>query len=74
MHKDKYLEMHNSIIQSVISQEKLKLFRLAVCHESIHSYLIGIRLPILQLQNTATYVAEFSTILDSFLLTPQALL
>ena len=25
LHKDKYLEIHNSIIQSVISQEGLKL-------------------------------------------------
>ena len=43
MHKDKYLEIRNSIIQSVISQEGLKLH--AYNSLQIYSYLIAIRLP-----------------------------
>ena len=34
MHKDKYLEIHNLIIQSVISQEALKS-QACNCHRSI---------------------------------------
>ena len=41
-HKDKYLEIRNSIIQSVISEEGLKLY--AYNFLQIYSYLIAIRL------------------------------
>ena len=43
MHKDKYLEIRNSIIQSVISQEGLKLHAYNLLQ--IYNYLIAIRLP-----------------------------
>ena len=46
MHKDKYLEIHNSIIHSVISQESLKLH--AYNSLQMYSYLIAIRLPTAQ--------------------------
>ena len=42
-HKDKYLEICNSIIQSVISREGLKLHAYNLLQ--IYSYLIAIRLP-----------------------------
>ena len=45
-HKDKYLEIRNSIIQSVISREGLKLH--AYNSLQIYSYLIAIRLPTAQ--------------------------
>ena len=45
-HKDKYLEVHNSIIQSVISQEGSKLH--AYISLQIYSYLIAIKLPTAQ--------------------------
>ena len=45
-HKDKYLEILNSIIQSVISREGLKLH--AYNSLQIYSYLIVIRLPTTQ--------------------------
>ena len=45
-HKDKYLEICNSIIQSVISREGLKLH--AYNSLQIYSYLIAIRLPTAQ--------------------------
>ena len=45
-HKDKYLEIRNSIIQSVISREGLKLH--AYNSLQIYSYLIAIRLPTVQ--------------------------
>ena len=45
-HKDKYLEIHNSIIQSAISQEGSKLH--AYNSLQIYSYLIAIRLPTAQ--------------------------
>ena len=41
-HKDKYLEIRNSIIQSVISREGLKLQAYNLLQ--IYSYLIAIRL------------------------------
>ena len=46
MHKDKYWEIRNSIIQSVISREGLKLH--AYNSLQIYSYLIAIRLPTAQ--------------------------
>ena len=46
MHKDKYLEIRNSIIQSVISREGSKLH--AYNSLQIYSYLIAIRLPTAQ--------------------------
>ena len=46
MHKDKYLEIRNSIIQSAISREGLKLH--AYNSLQIYSYLIAVRLPIAQ--------------------------
>ena len=42
-YKDKYLEIHNSIIQSVISREGSKLH--AYNSLQIYSYIIAIRLP-----------------------------
>ena len=45
-HKDKYLEIRNSIIQSVISREGLKLHAYNLLQ--IYSYLIAIRLPTTQ--------------------------
>ena len=42
-HKEKYLEIRNSIIQSVISPEGLKLHAYNLLQ--IYSYLIAIRLP-----------------------------
>ena len=45
-HKDKYLEIRNSIIQSVISREGLKLHAYNLLQ--IYSYLIAIRLPTAQ--------------------------
>ena len=66
-HKYKYLEIHNSIIQSIISRESLKLHAynlLQIC-----SYLIAIRLPTLYAQLT-----DFPAILDCILSTPQALI
>ena len=45
-HKDKYLEIRNSIIQSVISREGSKLH--AYNSLQIYSYLIAIRLPTAQ--------------------------
>ena len=66
-HKDKYLEIRNSIIQSVISREGLKLH--AYNSLQIYSYLIAIRLPTAQ-----STLADFPAILDCFLSTPQALL
>ena len=45
-HKDKYLEIRNSIIQNVISREGLKLH--AYNSLQIYSYLIAIRLPTAQ--------------------------
>ena len=45
-HKHKYSEIHNSIIQSVISQEGSKLHAYNLLQ--IYSYLITIRLPIAQ--------------------------
>ena len=67
MHEDKYLEIRNSIIQSVISQEGLKLH--AYNSLQIYSYLIAIRLP-----TTQSQLADFPAILDGFLSTPQALI
>ena len=64
MHKDEYLEICGSIIQSVISLESLKLQ--AYNLPQIHSYSRSINLPTAQ-------VAKFPTILDSFLSTSQAL-
>ena len=46
MHKDKYLEIHNLIIQSVLSQDGLKLQVYNLLQ--IYSYLIAIRLPTAQ--------------------------
>ena len=46
MHKDKYLEIRNLIIQNVISREGLKLH--AYNLPQIISYLIAIRLPTAQ--------------------------
>ena len=46
MHKDKYLEIPNSIIQSIISQEGLKMHAYNLLQ--IYSYLIAIRLPTAQ--------------------------
>ena len=43
MHKDKYLEIRNSITQSVISREGLKLHAYNLLQ--IYSYLLAIRLP-----------------------------
>ena len=63
---DKYLEIHNSIIQSVISREGLKLH--AYNSLQIYSYLIAIRLPTPQCRASC-----FPTILD-FLSTPQVLI
>ena len=45
-HKDKYLEIHNSIIQSVVSREGSKLH--AYNSPQIYSYLIAIWLPTAQ--------------------------
>ena len=42
-HKDRYLEICNSIIQNVISREGLKLY--AYNSLQTYSYLIAIRLP-----------------------------
>ena len=53
-HKDKYLEIRNSIIQSVISREGLKLH--AYNSLQIYSYLIAIRLPTAQC--TASYFSH----------------
>ena len=47
MHKDKYLEIHNSITHSVISPEGLKPH--AYYSLQIYSYLIAIRLPTAQI-------------------------
>ena len=46
MHKDKYLEIRNLIIQSVLSREGLKLH--AYNSLQINIFLIGIRLPTAQ--------------------------
>ena len=46
MHKDKYSEIRNSIIQSVISREGSKLH--AYNSQQIYNYLIAIRLPMAQ--------------------------
>ena len=46
MHNDKYLDIHDSIIQSVISREGSKLH--AYNSLQIYSYLIAIRLPTAQ--------------------------
>ena len=45
-HKDKYLEIRNLIIQSIISREGLKLHAYNLLQ--IYSYLIAIRLPTAQ--------------------------
>ena len=45
-HKNKYLEIRNSIVQSVISPEGLKLR--AYNSLQIYSYLIAIRVPTVQ--------------------------
>ena len=50
MHKDKYLEIHNSVIQSVISREGLKSHTYNSLQ--IYSYLIAIKL--LTAQSTAS--------------------
>ena len=67
MHRDTYLEIRNSIIQSVISQEGLKLH--AYNSLQIYSYLIAIGYPLHSPQ-----LADFPTILDCFLSTSQALI
>ena len=65
--KDKYLEIRNSIIQSVISREGLKLH--AYNSLQMYSYLIAIRLP------TAQCTAScFSHHFRLFLSTSQALI
>ena len=51
MHKDKYLEIRNSIIQSEISWEGLKLHAYNLLQ--IYGYLIAIRLP--TAQSTASW-------------------
>ena len=48
MHKDKYLEISNSIIQSVISREGSKLYAYNSLLVQIYNYLIAIRLPTTQ--------------------------
>ena len=53
-HKDKDLEIRNSIIQSVISREGLKLH--AYNSLQIYSYLIAIRLP--TAQSTASWFSH----------------
>ena len=63
-HKDKYLEIHNSIIQKVISREGSKLHAYNLLQ--IYSYL-GYPLHKAKL-------ADFPTILDCFLSTTQALI
>ena len=60
-HKDKYLEIRNSIIQSVISRDGSKLHAYNLLQ--IYSYLIAIRLP--TAQSTAS-IADFPAILDCF--------
>ena len=70
-HKDKYLEISNSIIQSVISREGLKLHAYNLLQ--IYSYLIAIRLPTPQC-TARCFSYCFSCHFRLFLSTPQALI